>query len=81
MHTCAAAAAAGIENDDRFSRKPDPNPNSDRSPQELKVDFSETELLKAVKALEIRDTNNPPSTPPKPECLDEGGEWHPDPIR
>jgi len=41
--------------------------------QELKADFTAEDLLAGVKRLEIRDTNNPPATPPKPECLDEGG--------
>jgi len=39
----------------------------------LKTDFSFQQLMQTVKSLEIRDINNPPPTPPKPECLDEGG--------
>merc|ERR1711935_839346 len=39
---------------------------------ELKSDFTSEQLFSAVKKLELRDVNNPPSTPPKPECLDEG---------
>lgn len=40
---------------------------------ELKADFTWVQLVQAVRRLEIRDKNNPPPTPPKPECLDEGG--------